>query len=93
MWSLEVMRFYIFADVYQLYGGSFTSIYLRCMFSSKDAGSSSSKKLVPTFDTAFYHTAEYDSLMFESCEGLCPHPIKGQFITTNLKCHLRFIKY
>jgi len=54
----------------------FTSIYLRCKYSSKDAGSSSLKKLVPTFDTAFYHTAEYDSLMFEGCTVLSPHTIK-----------------
>jgi len=92
-WSLEIRRFYNFADIYQLYGGSFTSIYLRCKFSSKDAGSRSSKKLVPTFDNAYYHTAEYDNLMFEGCEGFGPHTIKEQFITTNLKCHLKFIKY
>jgi hypothetical protein len=93
VWSLEVTRIYISADVYQIYGGSFTPIYLRCKFSSKDAGSISYKKLVPNFDTAFYHTTEYDSLMFECCEGLRPHTIKEEFITTNLKCHLRFIKY
>jgi hypothetical protein len=80
MWSLEVTRFYIFADVYQLYGGSFTSIHLRCNFSSKDAGSSSSKKLVSTFDTAFYYTAGCDSLMFESCESLSHHTIKEQLL-------------